>query len=116
MFVSAHIIRRHAYASDLYMSASPVHEHCRNETEKLHNEIKNLKERLNETEKIIKNESERFPEKKLLIYDKRQGENENESFKYDNNKSKDYSDYKGFKEEIKNLKTMLFDEINVCIK
>ncbi|XP_043529099.1 zinc finger protein DZIP1L, partial [Frieseomelitta varia] len=66
MFVSAHIIRRHAYVSDLYMPASPVHEHYRSETEKLHNEIKNLKERLNETEKVIKNESERFPEKKLL--------------------------------------------------
>lgn len=114
MFVSAHIIRRHAYVSDLYMPVSPVHEHYRSETEKLHNEIKNLKERLNETEKVIKNESERFPEKKLLSYDKRQAENENESFKYD--KSKDHSDYKGYQEEIKNLRTMLFDEINVCIK
>ncbi|CAD1474912.1 unnamed protein product, partial [Heterotrigona itama] len=112
MFVSAHIIRRHAYASDLYMPVSPVHEHYRSETEKLHNEIKNLKERLNETEKIIKNESERFPEKKLLIYDKRQAENENENFKCNNNKSKDHSDYKGYQEEIKNLRTMLFDEIN----
>ncbi|KAK9297635.1 hypothetical protein QLX08_008698 [Tetragonisca angustula] len=111
MFVSAHIIRRHAYVSDLYMPASPVHEHYRSETEKLHNEIKNLKERLNETEKVIKNESERFPEKKLLSYDKRQAENENESCKYDN-KSKDHSDYKGYQEEIKNLRTMLFDEIN----
>ncbi|OAD59232.1 Zinc finger protein DZIP1L [Eufriesea mexicana] len=112
MFVSAHIIRRHAYASNLYMTASPIHEHYRSETEKLHNEIKNLKERLNETERVIRNESEKIPERKILEYDKRQVENEIENLKYSNNKSKEYSEYKGYQEEIKNLKTMLFDEIH----
>ncbi|XP_033300071.1 uncharacterized protein MAL13P1.304 isoform X2 [Bombus bifarius] len=112
MFVSAHIIRRHAYASELYMPASPIHEHYRSETEKLHNEIKNLKERLNETEKVIRNESERIPEEKILSYNRRQAESENENFRYNSNKSKEHSEYKEYQEEIKNLKTMLFDEIH----
>ncbi|XP_006609158.1 origin recognition complex subunit 1 isoform X2 [Apis dorsata] len=112
MFVSAHIIRRHTYTSDLYMSVSPIHEHYRNETEKLHNEIKNLKERLNETEKVIRNESERICDKKILNYNKKQTENEIENLKYDNNKSKEHSEYKEYQEEIKNLKIMLFDEIH----
>lgn len=116
MFVSAHIIRRHAYASELYMPASPIHEQYRSETEKLHNEIKNLKERLNETEKVIRNESERIPETKILSYNRRQAESENENFRYNSNKSKEHSEYKEYQEEIKNLKTMLFDEIHVCIK
>ncbi|PBC29752.1 Zinc finger protein DZIP1L [Apis cerana cerana] len=112
MFVSAHIIRRHTHTSDLYMSVSPIHEHYRNETEKLHNEIKNLKERLNETEKVIRNESERICDKKILNYNKKQTENEIENLKYDNNKSKEHLEYKEYQEEIKNLKIMLFDEIH----
>lgn len=97
------------------MSVSPIHEHYRNETEKLHNEIKNLKERLNETEKVIRNESERICDKKILNYNKKQTENEIENLKYDNNKSKEHLEYKEYQEEIKNLKIMLFDEIHVCI-
>ncbi|XP_034193934.2 DAZ interacting zinc finger protein 1 isoform X2 [Osmia lignaria lignaria] len=112
MFVSAHVIRRHAYTSDLYMPASPIHEHYRNETEKLHNEIKNLKERLNETEKVIRNEAEKVSDKKTIEYDKKQSEQEAESFKHNVNKSEEYHEYKGYQEEIKNLKTMLFDEIH----
>ncbi|XP_026301210.1 zinc finger protein DZIP1L isoform X2 [Apis mellifera] len=112
MFVSAHIIRRHTHTSDLYMSVSPIHEHYRNETEKLHNEIKNLKERLNETEKVIRNESENICDKKILNYNKKQTENEIENVKYDNNKSKEHLEYKEYQEEIKNLKIMLFDEIH----
>ncbi|XP_076759663.1 DAZ interacting zinc finger protein 1 isoform X2 [Xylocopa sonorina] len=111
MFVSAHIIRRHMYTSDLYMSSSPIHDHYRTETEKLYNEIKNLKERLNETERVIRNESERVSNKKTLDYDKNQPEKETENSKY-SNKSEGYSEYKGYQEEIKNLKTMLFDEIH----
>ncbi|CAL7937798.1 unnamed protein product [Xylocopa violacea] len=111
MFVSAHIIRRHMYTSDLYMSSSPIHDHYRSETEKLYNEIKNLKERLNETERVIRNESERVSNKKTLDYDKNQPEKETKNFKYVN-KSEENSEYKGYQEEIKNLKTMLFDEIH----
>ncbi|XP_061941461.1 repetitive organellar protein isoform X4 [Apis cerana] len=111
-YINAHIIRRHTHTSDLYMSVSPIHEHYRNETEKLHNEIKNLKERLNETEKVIRNESERICDKKILNYNKKQTENEIENLKYDNNKSKEHLEYKEYQEEIKNLKIMLFDEIH----
>ncbi|XP_066600115.1 cilium assembly protein DZIP1-like isoform X2 [Prorops nasuta] len=54
IFVNAHIARRHAY--ELNYSAIPIiHDHYKTETEKLHNEIKSLKERLNQTEKIIYN-------------------------------------------------------------
>ena len=113
MFVSAHIIRRHGYmSSDLCVASSSIHEHYQNETKKLHNEIKSLKERLNETERVIRNESERIPEKKAVAYDKRHLENEAESFKCDTNKSEEHPEYRGYQEEIKNLKTMLFDEIH----
>ena len=112
MFVSAHIIRRHGYMSDLCATSSSIHEHYQNETKKLHNEIKSLKERLNETERVIRNESERISEKKTVAYDKRHLENEAESFKCDTNKSEEHPEYKGYQEEIKNLKTMLFDEIH----
>ncbi|XP_017793552.1 PREDICTED: centromere protein F [Habropoda laboriosa] len=112
VFVSAHILRRHTYATELYMPSSPIHEHYRSETERLHNEIKNLKERLNETERVIRNESEKVSEKKTLNYDKRQVDNEIESYKHDNNKSEEHPEYKGYQEEIRTLKTMLFDEIH----
>nr|XP_003699684.2 PREDICTED: centromere protein F [Megachile rotundata] len=112
MFVSAHIIRRHAYASDSYMPASPMHEHYRSETEKLHNEIKNLKERLNETEKVIRNESEKISDQRLVEYDKKQPVQEADNLKNSTNKFDEYQGYKGYQEEIKNLKTMLFDEIH----
>jgi len=42
------------------VSTSPVHDHYRIETEKLHNEIKTLKERLNQTERVIRNESNKL--------------------------------------------------------
>lgn len=105
-------------SSDLCVTSSSIHEHYQNETKKLHNEIKSLKERLNETERVIRNESERIPEKKAVAYDKRHLENAAESFKCDTNKSEEHPDtgYKGYQEEIKNLKTMLFDEIHVSIK
>ncbi|CAK9795546.1 Cilium assembly protein DZIP1L [Anthophora plagiata] len=111
VFVSAHILRRHTYATELYMPPSPMHEHYRSETERLHNEIKSLKERLNETERVIRNESEKVSERKIVDYDKRQVEDEIKSYKRDN-KSEEHLEYKGYQEEIKNLKTMLFDEIH----
>ncbi|XP_053975577.1 cilium assembly protein DZIP1 isoform X1 [Hylaeus volcanicus] len=112
MFVSAHILRRHAYASDLCMTSSPIHEHYRSETERLHNEIKNLKERLNETERVIRNESESVTNKKMVDYEKKLPEKEIKSCKHDINKSEEYQEYKEYQEEIKNLKTILFDEIH----
>ncbi|XP_026673990.1 spindle pole body component 110 isoform X2 [Ceratina calcarata] len=110
-FVNAHIIRRHAYVTDLYVPPSPVHDHYRTETERLNNEIKNLKERLNETERVIRNESEKV-EKKTLDYDGRQGENEIDNSRQVNNKSENHAEYKGYQEEIKNLRSMLYDEIH----
>ncbi|XP_076295278.1 DAZ interacting zinc finger protein 1 [Lasioglossum baleicum] len=112
MFLSGHILRRHAYMSDLCMTSSPVHDHYRSETEKLHNEIKNLKERLNETEKVIRNESEKGPEKKRVRdSDQRLSESEVENIKHDN-KPEENQGYKEYQEEIRSLKTMLFDEIH----
>ncbi|XP_076242360.1 DAZ interacting zinc finger protein 1 isoform X2 [Calliopsis andreniformis] len=112
VFLNAHVMRRHTYTPDLYVTSSPVHEHYRNETEKLHNEIKSLKERLNETERVIRNESDKVSDKKTVDYDRRLSQNEVESFKCDTNKMKEQQEYKGYREEIKNLKTMLFDEIH----
>ncbi|XP_015434785.1 PREDICTED: zinc finger protein Dzip1 [Dufourea novaeangliae] len=112
MFVSAHVLRRHAYVSDLCMSSSPIHDHHHSETEKLHNEIKTLKERLNETERVLRNESEKVPEKKAQVYDRRLSENEVENFKCDINKLEENQGYKGYQEEIRSLKTMLLDEIH----
>ncbi|XP_076651465.1 DAZ interacting zinc finger protein 1 [Halictus rubicundus] len=112
MFLSGHILRRHAYMSDLCMTPSPVHEHYRSETEKLHNEIKNLKERLNETERVIRNESEKVPEKqRVKDSDRRLSESEVENIKH-NNKPEENQGYKEYQEEIRSLKTMLFDEIH----
>nr|XP_031825718.1 zinc finger protein Dzip1 [Nomia melanderi] len=113
MFLSAHILRRHAYVSDLCMTSSPIHDHYRSETEKLHNEIKNLKERLNATERVIRNESETVSDiKRVAPYDRRLSENEIENIKYTVNKSEENQGFKEYQEEIRNLKTMLFDEIH----
>nr|XP_033341609.1 interaptin [Megalopta genalis] len=112
MFLSGHILKRHAYMSDMCMTSSPIHDHYRSETEKLHNEIKNLKERLNETEKVIRNESEKVSEKKKVIdYDRRLSESGVENIKYDN-KPEENQGYKEYQEEIRSLKTMFFDEIH----
>lgn len=52
--MNAHISRRHS-------TSSPTPDEYKNETEKLHNEIKTLKERLNQTEKLI-SESNKWTE------------------------------------------------------
>ncbi|XP_078033157.1 DAZ interacting zinc finger protein 1 isoform X2 [Augochlora pura] len=112
MFLSGHILKRHAYMSDMCMTSSPIHDHYRSETEKLHNEIKNLKERLNETERVIRKESENVSEKKKVIdYDRRLSESGVDNIKYDN-KPEENQGYKEYQEEIRSLKTMLFDEIH----
>ncbi|XP_012258023.2 cilium assembly protein DZIP1L [Athalia rosae] len=112
-FVSAHITRRHAHLSDLYMSASsPAHEQYRAETEKLHNEIKTLKERLNQTERIIRHESDRVMEcgktdtsSKPDTYEK--GEYTNDKDREERLKEQQ----RKYQDEIASLKNMLFIEI-----
>ncbi|XP_076631719.1 DAZ interacting zinc finger protein 1 [Colletes latitarsis] len=112
MFASAHVLRRHTYMSDLCVTSSPIHDHYRSETERLHNEIKSLKERLNETERVIRNDAENVANKNTIDYERKLPENKVESSKCDINKSEEHQEYKEYHEEIKNLKTMLFDEIH----
>lgn len=89
-------------------STSPMHEHYRVETEKLHNEIKTLKERLNQTERVIRNESEKPLDNADSKYVSR---NENDTGKLER-----LQEQKRYQEDIGSLKSMLFDEIRVSIK
>lgn len=104
MFVNAHVARRHLYTFDTRAPTSPIHEHYRAETEKLHNEIKTLKERLNQAERVIRSsESDKFlgtekdASKEICVLAK--GEQLLQQRRYE--------------EDIGNLKSMLFDEIHV---
>lgn len=97
MFVSAHIARRHSFIPDLMYASSPIHEQYRAETEKLHSEIKTLKERLNETERIMRKENESLPEKI----------NAKHSFDTLEERQKKYH------EDITHLKNILLNEIQV---
>lgn len=109
MFVNAHVARRHLYVSDTRVSTSPIHEHYRAETEKLHNEIKTLKERLNRTERIIRNESDKLldsTEKNYINMSK----DECDIVKVDK-----HQEQKKYQEDIGSLKSMLFDEIRVSV-
>lgn len=90
------------------VSTSPMHEHYRVETEKLHNEIKTLKERLNQTERVIRNESEKPLDNTQNKYISR---NENDTGKLER-----LHEQKRCQEDIGSLKSMLFDEIRVSIK
>ncbi|KAL6423792.1 hypothetical protein ACFW04_010335 [Cataglyphis niger] len=100
IFVNAHIARKHSYISDMSVATcSPVHEHYRVETEKLHNEIKTLKERLNQTERVIRNESD-----KLL-------DNTEDFMRNNPGKLNRFQEQKKYQEDIESLKNMLFDEI-----
>lgn len=85
-----------------------MHEHYRVETEKLHNEIKTLKERLNQTERVIRNESEKPLDNAENKYMSR---NENDTGKLER-----LQEQKRYQEDIGSLKSMLFDEIRVSIK
>ncbi|XP_046605714.1 zinc finger protein Dzip1 [Neodiprion virginianus] len=114
-FVSAHIARRHAHLSDPYMMppSLPAHEQYRVEAEKLHDEIKTLKERLNRTERVIRNESEknfdfsrtdnghRTPD----IYEKGEYTNDRQREERIREQQRKYQD------EIASLKSMLFSEV-----
>nr|XP_012235197.1 PREDICTED: zinc finger protein DZIP1L isoform X1 [Linepithema humile] len=103
IFVNAHIARKHSYISNIGVSTSPAHEHYRAETEKLHNEIKTLKERLNQTERVIRNESDKILDNTEKMYIKN---NRGEQDKVDM-----FQEQRRHQEDIGNLKSMLFDEI-----
>lgn len=107
IFVNAHIARKHSYMSDMSIATSPVHEHYRVETEKLHNEIKTLKERLNQTERVIRNESDKLLDN-TEDYTKNISRN-----KYDISKLDRFQEQRRYQEDIESLKNMLFDEIRV---
>lgn len=106
IFVNAHIARKHSYIPDINIVTSPVHEHYRVETEKLHNEIKTLKERLNQTERVIRNESD-----KLL--DSTQDTKNISRNEYDISKLDRLQEQRKYQEDIGTFKNMLFDEIRV---
>ncbi|KAJ8684126.1 hypothetical protein QAD02_019918 [Eretmocerus hayati] len=104
-FANAHLMRRHSNLSNVMSNSSPVHEEYRNETEKLHNEIKSLKERLNQTERVIRSETS-----KMTAHDEiSRREKTLDSWGDEDMPSNDH--YKRYQEEISNLKSMLFTEI-----
>lgn len=88
------------------VSTSPVHEHYRAETEKLHNEIKTLKERLNQTERVIMNESDKLLDNTERDYIRNMSKNEY-------NVTGDKQEQKRYQEDISSLRNMLFNEIRV---
>lgn len=107
IFVNAHVARKHSFISDMGVSASPAHDHYRAETEKLHNEIKTLKERLNQTERVIRNESDKLLDNTEKDYARNVSRNE-----YDIGKKVDrFQEQRRYQEDIGSLKSMLFDEI-----
>ncbi|XP_018402622.1 PREDICTED: zinc finger protein DZIP1 [Cyphomyrmex costatus] len=106
IFVNAHIARKHSYISDMGVSISPVHDHYRAETEKLHNEIKTLKERLNQTERVIRNESDKLQDNIEKDYSRNISRNE-----YDISRVDRFQEQRRYQEDIGSLKSMLFDEI-----
>ncbi|XP_039303842.1 zinc finger protein DZIP1 isoform X2 [Solenopsis invicta] len=108
IFVNAHIARKHSYISDMGVSASPVHDHYRAETEKLHNEIKTLKERLNQTERVIRSETDKLVDNTEKDYARNMSKNE-----YDIDKMDRFQEQRRYQEDIGSLKNMLFNEIRV---
>lgn len=89
------------------VSTSPVHEHYRVETEKLHNEIKTLKERLNQTERVIMNESDKLLDNTERNYVRNMSKNESNVITTNKQEQRRYQ------EDINSLKNMLFNEIRV---
>lgn len=90
------------------VTVSPVHEHYRAETEKLHNEIKTLKERLNQTERVIRNESDRLLDNTEKRYLKNTSQTESDIGKLDR-----FEEQRRYQEDIGSLRNILFDEIRV---
>uniref|UniRef100_A0A0C9R5A2 Dzip1_0 protein n=1 Tax=Fopius arisanus TaxID=64838 RepID=A0A0C9R5A2_9HYME len=103
VFMSSHLTRRHSNQS--IPISSPVHEEYRAEAEKLHNEIKNLKERLNETERIIRSESGKLHESIENTKALHLGKVELSE------RQRIEEDYEKYREEMNNLRSILFSEI-----
>ncbi|KAK0094864.1 hypothetical protein PV326_009756 [Microctonus aethiopoides] len=111
VFMNSHITRRHSNASQLSVT-SPVHEQYKAEAEKLHHEIKTLKERLNETERVIRSESVKFCDSTELNKDKYNNIKNGEYEIIDNAKDKRLEEeHKKYRDEMSHFKTMLFSEI-----
>lgn len=91
----------------MHVSTSPVHEHYRAETEKLHNEIKTLKERLNQTERVIMNESDKLLDNTERDCVRNMSKNEYNIIAANKQEQTKYQ------EDISSLKNMLFSEIRV---
>ncbi|XP_011505705.1 PREDICTED: zinc finger protein DZIP1L [Ceratosolen solmsi marchali] len=104
-FANAHLIRRHSNISEALSSSSPVNDEYRAETEKLHNEIKTLKERLNQTERVIRNESN-----KLTLQNEISNKEKGTDLMNDG-VSLQGEQYRRYQDEMSDLKTMLFTEI-----
>ncbi|XP_012274447.1 zinc finger protein Dzip1 [Orussus abietinus] len=111
IFVNAHIMRRHQCLSDSCFSSSPIHEQYRAEAEKLHTEIKTLKERLNKTERVIRNESEKSSQNVTLEQGRNIDKLEGECHNTNKDVDKFEEQHKKYQEEITGLKDMLFNEI-----
>lgn len=107
IFTNLHINRRHSNSPQVSI-LSPVHDQYKAETEKLHNEIKTLKERLNQTERIVRNESSKLYESIEL----RERDKYEKNLEVKNNhQDKIEEEHRKYREEISNLTSMLFSEI-----
>lgn len=106
IFTNLHINRRHSNSPQVSI-LSPVHDQYKAETEKLHNEIKTLKERLNQTERIVRNESSKMYDS--IEFRDKYCEKNSDATK--NNQDKIEEEHRKYREEITNLTSMLFSEI-----
>lgn len=104
VFMNSHLSRRHSNVT----ISSPEHEQYRAEAEKLNNEIKNLKERLNETERLVRNDTIKKFENNDLSSDIKNSLSIDRSI-YQEKKIED--EHRRYREEISNLKSMLFNEL-----
>ncbi|XP_024947858.1 zinc finger protein Dzip1 isoform X2 [Cephus cinctus] len=112
IFVAAHIARRHPNLAEPNITSSPVHEQYRMETEKLHNEIKTLKERLNQTERVIRYESDKSLEGLRAEREERMRITKNELQTEDRERDIRLEEqHRRYQDEISSLKSMLFNEI-----
>ena len=115
MFVRAHIFRRHLLSSEAFSTSPPAHEKHRTETEKLRNEIKTLKKRLNQAERAIKNESNLVSQNVTMSNDIMINEYDGVASRTYNQNRKMTKKHKRYQDEMMGLKTMLFDELQVRI-
>ncbi|XP_043287467.1 uncharacterized protein [Venturia canescens] len=113
LFMNAHLSRRHPNVSRVSLS-SPAHEQYRAETEKLHNEIKSLKERLNLTERVIRNETDKFFSSDNVDSRDNRETRTNDKSDAQNHRGRDdliEEQHRRYQEEIGHLKATIFDEI-----